>query len=653
MSAAVFAVPTSLAHLLRSCDASPYSLPNTQNGHYHHSCFATMARLVTCLVNERLASACCVTTQANHEDVSFLIVSGPSSCDGSLSRMWAVGSFIFQLRHVPVLNNNPDEACWANVRRVAFLDPDDLGVWAWRTCSVDIPQGRWTGTVTTCPLELLSHVGRWNSLSPDDIDALGYELDSSMAHQQHAYAHRHELPDLDLAKSSTIDWEQSIVEGHATHPMHRARYAVPPLLPFTPETEFRHLPLRFVAVPRSQMIIQGDYDELLAPLFAAATSTDALIADSAASISGEEKLAVQEQQQKSMLDFVDLSTEVVVPVHPLHLLAVTTKFPFARVLPFESPAEAQASLRTVSPLALADQGLDIKLPLGAKTTSALRTVSTWSAHLGPRLAPYLRAMASGLPGSAPLVAEEPASIIVSNPDNDVAKYLACIVRLNAQRLCVEQSEHERAVLAAALTERDEDGHSVVCKKWRLDTVEKRQVFLRKYADKLFAAFLPPLLSHGFAFEAHQQNTLVRFDSRTGDPVGFVIRDFGGIMVHEETFRKATGGMTIPMLDGSSTTAADPDELYGLSYHTLIQCQIHRLVRALELHYSGNGWQIVREAFDRAVPGSCALRDAWMRKEVKLKSFVSMKLGGLYRDYVYTSVPNILLYQDEEHGIAVF
>ncbi|KAI8324170.1 hypothetical protein GQ54DRAFT_257013 [Martensiomyces pterosporus] len=460
-----------------------------------------------------------------------------------------------------------------------------------------------------------------------DVDAVGKELDSSMLHQEHAYAHREELPELDLAGSSAADWEQSIVEGHATHPMHRARHAVPPLVPFTPQTEFRHIALRFVAVPREQMIVQGSYDELLAPLFAAATPTETR------SAGGEDDAA-----------------EVIVPVHPLHLPAVLERFPFARPLPFESPAEAQASLRTVSPVALLDSGLDIKLPLGAKTTSALRTVSAWSAYLGPRLSSFVHGMLEDMPG-APLVADEPASVILRHSDNDVAKYLACIVRLSAQKLCRDQSEDERAVVAAALTERDGSGRSVVCTKWGLDTAEKRREFLRAYVAKLFDAFLPPLMSHGFAFEAHQQNTLVRFDARSGQPVGFVIRDFGGIMVHMESFRRATGGAEIPMLEGNSTSAESLDEVYGVAFHTLIQCQIYRLVRALELHYSGGGWQVVRQEFERVVPRGCGLWEAWTQREVKLKSFVSMKLGGLYRNYVYTSVPNILFYQDEAQGIV--
>ncbi|KAI9506051.1 IucC family-domain-containing protein [Coemansia spiralis] len=493
----------------------------------------------------------------------------------------------------------------------------------------------------------------WNGLSNDAVLTIRRELESSLENQIYAFAHRDDMPKLTL-ESSAIEWEQSIIEGHATHPMHRARHAEPPLPSLLPDTELRHIMLRFVAVPSHLMDTCGDYHALLMPLFEAAKSivSDPHHIDDSGSAGHVE----------SLLNNVDLASETIVPVHPLQLPAIRAIFPFVRELQFEAPAEAQASLRTLSPLALAESGLDIKLPLGIKTSSALRTVSTWSAFLGPRLTPLLPHVLSSIDETAGgsvhqqqpilLVAGEPASTIVRG--HEMAKYLACIVRDNPQALCNRQeaapagSERQRTVVAAALTERNADGTSVVCAQWGLDTVDKKKKFLRSYVRLLFAAFLPPVLTHGFAFEAHQQNTLVRVDLDTGRVCGFVVRDYGGIMVHMDTFRQAMG-CEVPMLVGNSTTAQSLDEVYDVAYHTLVQCQIHRLVRALDLHYSGGGWAVVHEELVRAVPAESMLYVAWMRsRSVKLKSFVAMKLGGMYRDYVYTSVPNLLHYQDEQN-----
>ncbi|KAJ2787844.1 hypothetical protein GGI15_000413 [Coemansia interrupta] len=514
-----------------------------------------------------------------------------------------------------------------------MLDPEDLGLGAWRTEKLDLAQGIWDGSMLSNPIDLMRTVSRWRQLDQAAVDEICSELESSMLHQEHAYMLQKTQKVLNLETATAIDWEQSLTEGHATHPMHRARHALPPLDPLAVDAEFRHLRLRFVAVPKDMMVVEGDYTKLLMPLL-----------DSATPVTGSDN---PDAGRKSLFEYADLQTEVVVPVHPLHMAAIQIRFPFARILDFEAEADAQASLRTVSPRALASSGLDIKLPLGIKTSSALRTISTYSAYLGPRLTAMLPQMLANNP-DAPLVSGEPASAILRDYDPDVAKYLACILRRNPQSLC---SNGEIAVIAAALTERLSDGRSVICTSWPgMEKQETRVNFLRIYVQKLFRAFLPSIITHGFAFEAHQQNTLVRISRHTGMPAGFVIRDFGGIMVHMETFSKANNGVAIPMLPSNSTTAESLEEVYGVAYHTLIQCQVHRLIRALDLHYSGVGWKIVREELAIVVPPTEPLWHAWMEKEVLLKSFVTMKLGGLYRNYVYSKVPNIILYQNENAGV---
>ncbi|KAJ1719411.1 hypothetical protein LPJ53_005828 [Coemansia erecta] len=621
----ILAAPESLGRLLASQLTDPYALPKDSDGYARHARFATMSRLLTCLVNERLVTALCVTAT----NAKFLIVtSGENDCGE-----WSTDSLVFQLRHRPILASVNPHGRWSNVHQVSMLDPEDLGLGAWCTTKLNLAQGIWDGLELPSPVDLMHTVGRWRQLDQAAVDEICSELVSSMTHQEHAYALQETQKVLDLQAATAMDWEQSLTEGHATHPMHRARHALPPLDPLAVDTEFRHLRLRFVAVPKDMMVVEGDYTKLIMPLLESATP---IIRSDSPSAS-----------QKLLLESVNLHTDVVIPVHPLHMSAIQIRFPFARILDFDAEAEAQASLRTVSPRALESSGLDIKLPLGVKTSSALRTVSTYSAYLGPRLTRMLPEILANNPNS-PLVSGEPASVILRNSDPDSAKYLACILRYNPQSLC---SNGDVAVVAAALTERLSDGRSIVCTSLPgMDTQETRVDFLRVYVQKLLQAFLPPIITHGFAFEAHQQNTLVCISKRTGMPTGFVIRDFGGVMVHMETFASANNSVAIPMLPNNSTTAESMEEVYGVAYHTLIQCQIHRLVRALDLHYSGIGWKIVREELAAVVPRSNPLWHAWMEKEVLLKSFVTMKLGGLYRNYVYSKVPNILLYQGERLGV---
>ncbi|KAJ2355890.1 hypothetical protein H4S01_006804, partial [Coemansia sp. RSA 2610] len=132
--------------------------------------------------------------------------------------------------------------------------------------------------------------------------------------------------------------------------------------------------------------------------------------------------------------------------------------------------------------------------------------------------------------------------------------------------------------------------------------------------------------------------------------GFIVRDFGGVKVHRKTFSRSTGA-NIEMLPDACTDALTMYEVYDLAYHTLIQCQLHRLVRALGLHYQGNGWEIVRRSFEQRVPSVHPLRAAWYQETFDLKCFITMKLDGLYRDYVYHKVANVLFYQNEDKGVV--
>lgn len=62
-----------------------------------------------------------------------------------------------------------------------------------------------------------------------------------------------------------------------------------------------------------------------------------------------------------------------------------------------------------------------------------------------------------------------------------------------------------------------------------------------------------------AFEAHGQNTMCRFDRKTGELKGFVVRDFGGVKVHNETLKKSCG-VELDVLPDSCVVAHSLDEV---------------------------------------------------------------------------------------------
>lgn len=145
--------------------------------------------------------------------------------------------------------------------------------------------------------------------------------------------------------SSAIEWEQSIVEGHPTHPvrlashghlfliltltdqMHRARHPVPPLLPQDPQSRDWNYPrIRFAIVSRARLEIQGPFEQEARE-----------IVELASRVSG------RPPPQRDGC--------VIVPVYDLQVENIRAKFPDVEILDkdFSVSAFGQASIRYVYP----------------------------------------------------------------------------------------------------------------------------------------------------------------------------------------------------------------------------------------------------------------------------------------------------------------
>ncbi|KAI9599158.1 IucC family-domain-containing protein [Syncephalis fuscata] len=454
----------------------------------------------------------------------------------------------------------------------------------------------------------MQSVGRWQNISKETAAELCGELSSSMEQVAYAFEHRNSTPNL---ASAPIQWEQSIVEGHATHPMHKARFALPPLEAIPTGADLSSPDVCFVYLPRGDVILRGEYDRYIEQF-----------------IPKETRVAMPNTKNYAIL-----------PVHPRQLPNVFARFPQAKLLPGVLPAKAQASLRTVVPAEHPEWA--IKLCLGIKVTSALRTITPWSTHMGPGMLKLVDKLVADNTDTLKVL-KEVASAVVKHPDTDVAKHLSCIIREEAVQ---KTAENEQSIVCAALVERNAHGTPFVLSAFNLDTEAKCVAFFERYAALYLKAFLTPAHKYGFAFEAHGQNTLARFDKQTGELLGFAIRDFGGVKGHQETLKR-TVGEELDVLPDSCCIAHTLDEVYDLIYHTAIQCHLQSLIRALDLHYSGKGWQIVRDNLCRNVPADSGLYRFFTKPRVELKCFIKMKMEGLYRDYIYLCVPNVILYRGE-------
>lgn len=252
------------------------------------------------------------------------------------------------------------------------------------------------------------------------------------------------------------------IKNYNLKQMHKARHAIDLIPPLDPTIPLDTIGIRFIAFPRSHLLLRGPFEAILAPL------TTSLLSAS--------KISLHPNM-------------ILIPVHPLQLPNIIYHFPFAVILPpsFSVGAQSLASLRSV---VLDNPGLlpghSLKLSLGVKISSAPRTITPYCTYIGPRLSRDILPRLA-VDSEALWIEREVASCVVNCENPDVAKHCSCIVRElleGEEEGGLARSKGERVVMCAALTERcDDNGNemSVVEKVWKLDTQHKRVAFLEKYA----------------------------------------------------------------------------------------------------------------------------------------------------------------------------
>ncbi|KAG2017755.1 hypothetical protein CC2G_007238 [Coprinopsis cinerea AmutBmut pab1-1] len=445
-------------------------------------------------------------------------------------------------------------------------------------------------------------------------ESIAKELTSSFHYQYLAYINPPKCPSL---KSPPIQWEQSLVAGHPTHPMHRAR-----LLPGSDIGYDWYRPcIRFVQVPRASLEIRGSFMETSKTLVSIAAGTHA--------------------------HELDHERYVFMPAHELQLSNIVRLFPDAVVLPphVHLKAQAQTSIRTVIVPEL--PGYALKLSIGVKISSALRTISHFTADFGPRFStevvPKLR-----IDHTIFAIETEPSSGIYRCEDPEIRKHFTAVIREE-----YKAAPYENVILIAALLETDHanlpPGVPAVTHVFGLNTERKRIQFLDRYIELSCKALLPALVYNGVAFEAHAQNLLLRVDRRTGKITGFVLRDLGGLRIHPPTLRRSLG-IDFDFLPKHAIATESLQEVYPKFYHTYVHNHLQRLIRLLGLHHNGIGWELLREHMNAVIPIDHELRDLWLSPKshtVESKCLMRMRLQDSYRENVYHPFPNLIQFRPEK------
>ncbi|KAJ7039620.1 IucC family-domain-containing protein [Mycena alexandri] len=595
-----------------------------------HASFAVSSRLISCLVTESLLRAFYLETKQSTTMAGILVILSTSviSEQPVITRSLRPNDIfgIVPMRSPPVFK---DLTPTKHGRVVGLLDPLDMLPEVYvlsDTSSADLVGGELSELVLSCLVPPPWELGKFTALKkctdPTDLwnkfvkdmflpeslsGTIAEELRSSLAWQLASFENPPACPSL---QSAPIEWEQSLVAGHPTHPMHRARMCAN-----APSGYNWYRPkIHFVRLPLDSLDTRGPFDVIMRDLVTKAAAN-----------SGTKNPD-------------DVPGTVFMPVHEMQIPTVLSKFQNVEVLEPTIDALGQSSIRTVLVPALDNMAL--KLSVNMKISSALRTISHWTADFGPR---FSREIVPKLAVDHNIfdVELEPASAIYTGVEPSLRKHFTAIFRNE-----YVPAPGENIIVVAALLEMGHAGVpagvSAVEHVFGLDTEAKRATFLDSYLRLACEALIPPTLHNGVVFEAHAQNCLLRFDSTTGALRGFVVRDLGGLRIHPETMN-ASLGTDFQFLPGHCVVTDTLEETYPKFYHTLIHNHLQRMIRLLGMHYNGVGWEMLRKHLRDVIPQNHGLWKSWMETDtVAGKCLLRMRLQSVH-DKVNYMLDSVLPY----------
>lgn len=414
--------------------------------------------------------------------------------------------------------------------------------------------------------------------------------------------------------------ESWTLRGHALHPGTKTRggFSRADLERYSPELGCQ-VGLRFAALRRSHAV------ESLSSAFSADFP----------------KAWSEEFRESASRRGVDLSEHHVMAVHPWQWENVipamfTRELAEGVLVPLDPVFEAQplASLRTVAPLGDLD-ACQVKLPLAIQATSVPRTITAPTVENSPRISDLLQAVLRKEQDLAELVSLSPETRGVhfwekGAPDAaEKARHLTMLLRGRPERrtgqqlvpnvILAESSPFDGRPFAAELVERADGDPLTYFYDYVLLSARVTLGFLARY---------------GLGIEAHAQNTLTYH--RRGAPVGWVLRDFGGLRIDRARLRET--GLDVELHPETLIVTKDDAELVSSFHHSWLQGNVAPLAAALsrEFHTPEAAlWHAARAAVRAAWDGERgrvgsrraeALEKLLFRSRVGVKALTRMRLA---------------------------
>ncbi|AJD43915.1 IucA/IucC family siderophore biosynthesis protein (plasmid) [Rhizobium gallicum bv. gallicum R602sp] len=244
----------------------------------------------------------------------------------------------------------------------------------------------------------------------------------------------------------------------------------------------------------------------------------------------------------------------------------------------------------------------VKVPVAIRMTSAQRTLQGRWIRMGPRLSTRISDILSkedDLRDEVEIFTEELGAILrhPDTGDEHRGRFLSVVYRnVDALARCDGLLP---VTVAALLTASPLDDRPLICELIARNGTESEATvaaFFRGYARTVVRPALTMYLLYGIAFEAHQQNSIILFDSH-GQPRKLLIRDFGD------------GRSFAPLskergyVKGVLSTTFDDDIRPVRSYliYACFFCHLHEIALCLTDQYSVLGdslWRVLREETEK-------------------------------------------------------
>lgn len=323
-------------------------------------------------------------------------------------------------------------------------------------------------------------------------------------------------------------------------------------------------------------------------------------------------------------------------------------------IPYSMIGIATLSFRTIA--LMSGDGRHVKLPVAARATSAIRTVSPEITVNGPKLSALLRSIweneGQSL-GQAEFVEELAGAFYTDGTEkgSERSRHLAYLIRENPRRYM--QTE-ELGFVAASLTSDTPLGDRPFIFDWMevyYGTARLKLEHALDYIKQYALVLLPPLVRllqhYGIALEAHMQNTMVcTIDGRV---TKVLFRDLGGVRIHSKRLERNKGiSLQEEGLSGASIFTDDMEEVYSKFIHAVLQNHlgdlvfcIARTLRVEESHLWKEIRSVLESSFDRKHPDFEMDWRAITRPLVRTKALFSMRCHDTAKAYLFTEVSNPL------------